>query len=82
VIKEDYISRFHCKIHYRETNKQYYIQDLGSSSGTFIQLLNPTLLKEGVILQMGEGEYLLKRLQVEDTICQVIFEATEGVMKG
>ncbi|CAD8173978.1 unnamed protein product [Paramecium pentaurelia] len=82
VLKEDYVSRQHCKIFHKENNGFFYLQDLGSSSGTFVQLTNPTLLKEGLVLHMGSGQFLISKIKIQGTKCSVFIKVLEGIMEN
>ncbi|CAD8066201.1 unnamed protein product [Paramecium sonneborni] len=82
VLKEDYVSRQHCKIFHKEINGYFYLQDLGSSSGTFVQLSNPTLLKEGLILHMGLEQFLISKIKIQGNKCQVFIKILEGIMEN
>ncbi|KAM3147653.1 hypothetical protein pb186bvf_000460 [Paramecium bursaria] len=80
VYKEDYVSRFHCKV-YRQ-KEYHYIQDVGSASGTFIQLDCPTILKAGVILQMGSFMYRIYNLVKKEDCITVYVDMLDGNRKG
>ncbi|CAD8154058.1 unnamed protein product [Paramecium pentaurelia] len=82
VLKEEYVSRQHCKIFYKENNGSFYLQDLGSSSGTYVQLTNPTLLKEGLILHMGLGQFLISKIKIQGNKCSVFIRVLEGIMEN
>lgn len=41
----------------------YYLQDRGSQSGTFVYLSQKTLVKQGMILEMGSHEYTISHVQ-------------------
>lgn len=62
--RKSYISRTHFR--FAIENNQLYIEDLGSTNGTFIGLVNrepvkdKTLLKDNTWLVLGEEEFLVK----------------------
>jgi pSer/pThr/pTyr-binding forkhead associated (FHA) protein len=43
VLTEEYVSRFHCHVILK--NDKFFLQDLGSTSGTFVSLTHPALLR-------------------------------------
>jgi pSer/pThr/pTyr-binding forkhead associated (FHA) protein len=50
--EDGYVSGLHCNVTCE--NGEVYVTDLGSSNGTFIQLLGETELKNGDVLLMGQ----------------------------
>lgn len=61
------ISEKHALIGYK--NNGYFIQDLGSKYGTFIKINHRTLLKYGMILEIGSYQFVVTEI---DHINQVI----------
>ncbi|CAD8177074.1 unnamed protein product [Paramecium octaurelia] len=82
VLSEDYISRQHCKITWNSNNQTFYLQDLGSTSGTYILLIYPTLLQEQFIIQMGSAQYRIERLDIQGMKCSVQMKIVEGNRLG
>ncbi|CAD8186513.1 unnamed protein product [Paramecium pentaurelia] len=82
VLCEDYISRQHCQITWNSNNQNFYLQDLGSTSGTYILLINPTLLQEQFIIQMGSAQYRIEKLDIQGIKCSVQMKIVEGNRLG
>ncbi|TDH67667.1 hypothetical protein CCR75_009182 [Bremia lactucae] len=60
IISDDpYVSRFHFQIQYDPMEKEYYLQDLGSTTGTFIFLKPdaPKRLHVGDRVKLGDTEF-------------------------
>jgi pSer/pThr/pTyr-binding forkhead associated (FHA) protein len=49
---DGYVSGLHCHLSYEDG--EVFVTDLGSSNGTFIQLLGEVELKNGDVLLMGQ----------------------------
>lgn len=65
VLNQPTIGRHHCKISYHEQTHHYYIEDLGSKNGTFINAnrLNrntPVLLKANSIVGLDQLRFIFK----------------------
>ncbi|CAD8099678.1 unnamed protein product [Paramecium sonneborni] len=82
VQSEDYVSRYHCKITWNSNNQNYCLQDLGSTSGTYILLIYPILLQEQFILQMGSAQYRVEKLDIQGIKCSVQMKIVEGNRLG
>ena len=50
--EDGYVSGLHCKISYEDGDA--YVTDLGSSNGTFVQVIEETELQNGDVLLMGQ----------------------------
>ena len=53
----DYDDKFigiHFQIKYDENNFKYYIKDLGSGYGTFVKLTEPVIIKNNLLINIGE----------------------------
>ena len=61
------VSKHHCKIVYRENTRNFYIEDLGSSNGTFVNSSRiaanvPQLVRSGYIIALDKYQFVLKQL--------------------
>ena len=59
---ENQISKRHCAIVFRKKNQKYYLKDLGSQNGTFlnghyIENAVPVELKDQDVIQVGKSRY-------------------------
>ena len=59
VIPESSVSRKHCQIQYAAKSNQFLLQDLGSTTGTFLLLRKPIPLRLGQLFQAGSSEFLV-----------------------
>lgn len=57
VIQESSVSRSHCKVHYSAKTNQFLLEDLGSTTGTFLLLRRPIPLRIGQLFQAGCSEF-------------------------
>ena len=57
-LDDPYVSRQHCLI--RNEGKQYFIEDLNSANGTYVngEQVTESLLKEGSLIQIGSSRFL------------------------
>ncbi len=65
VILDSSVSRHHCRITYRPETNHYYIEDLGSTYGTFVGVHRlpkntKTLLKSGDMIAVNETKYIFR----------------------
>ena len=77
------VSRLHCKI-YKQANV-YFIEDLGSSNGTFIRnrrIGAPILLDFNSIFQVGESVLLFSLPNLRDLAANYATEVAFGVEAG
>lgn len=73
VVNDPEVSRRHARL-FREGDNYFY-EDLGSTNGTFIQeqrITTPTLLKTGMILEIGERVSLLYEEKITDPFATVV----------
>lgn len=57
------VGRHHCRIIYRESTNNYYIEDLGSKNGTFVNSFRlaantPMLLKSGSMISLDRIQFI------------------------
>lgn len=60
ILTEDYVSRTHCMVEFDQKTKFFYLKDTGSTSGTFLLLTAPSLMRLGLILHMGSMQYKIE----------------------
>jgi pSer/pThr/pTyr-binding forkhead associated (FHA) protein len=60
VISESFVSRKHCEITHQNGN--FYLRDLGSTTGSFLMTRDKVTLKEGMMFQMGLSEFKVTML--------------------
>ncbi len=63
------VGRRHCRIVYKEATNNYYIEDLGSKNGTYVNSFRlaaytPQLLKNGSMVALDRYQYLFKQVEV------------------
>jgi len=57
VIGESFVSRKHCEVRYNESTNQFLLNDLGSTTGTFMMVSCPLQLQLGTMFQLGLSEF-------------------------
>lgn len=72
VLSENYVSRRHFQIT-RDRSGQHLLQDVGSTTGTFLMVREELLLEHLMVLQLGTTELTV---QLEGELCALV--ATEG----
>jgi pSer/pThr/pTyr-binding forkhead associated (FHA) protein len=60
VISESFVSRKHCEISNKEF--EFFLKDLGSTTGSFLMIRDKVTLKEGMMFQMGLSEFKVSML--------------------
>ena len=88
VISESFVSRRHCEIKYVESNGQsergppssdgdltnFYLRDIGSTTGTFIMVRQEVALSSNMMFQMGLSEFKVVTTS-KPTMCELhVFE--------
>lgn len=63
IIGESFVSRKHCEIRYDAKSNQFKISDLGSTTGTFVMIRQPMVLKLGMMFQMGLSEFKVTNIK-------------------
>ena len=54
------MSRKHCEI--TTHNGEFYLKDLGSTTGTFLMIRDKIALKQGMMFQMGLSEFRVNEM--------------------
>jgi pSer/pThr/pTyr-binding forkhead associated (FHA) protein len=57
VISESFVSRRHCEIRFKQSTNQFLLNDLGSTTGSFIMARTFLDLEIGTMFQMGLSEF-------------------------
>ena len=78
VIKDNYVSRKHFRVDKMPSTGGFGIQDVGSTTGTFVIMRDNVMLKPNMVFQMGGTEITVS--SVDNLSC--VLEATEGNSKG
>ena len=60
VILEESVSRHHSEIEFKEGN--FYLIDIGSTTGTFIKIQTSLELQEGLILELGSNQFYIEEI--------------------
>ncbi|EGR31598.1 hypothetical protein IMG5_106500 [Ichthyophthirius multifiliis] len=63
LILEESISRFHAEIEF--LNKEFYVRDKGSTTGTFIKIKEKLELKLGMVIEMGSNQFQISKILLE-----------------
>ena len=75
VILEESVSRYHAEILFK--NKDFYIRDIGSTTGTFLKITANIFLEVGMIIEMGSNQFMIEKMvcannagDLQMTICE------------
>lgn len=81
VIPEGTVSRKHCRVYHND--KGAFIEDVGSTTGTFLMLKHKTAIKEGFMFQLGGSEFRVTSIRTEEepTVTIEMFEGVDAVKK-
>ena len=55
VVLEESVSRYHAEISFKDN--QFFIADIGSTTGTFLKIQNQYTLQSGMIIEMGSNQF-------------------------
>ncbi len=75
VILEERVSRYHAEILFK--NKDFYIRDIGSTTGTFLKITANIYLEIGMIIEMGSNQFIIEKMTSANNagdLCMVICE--------
>lgn len=77
LILEESVSRYHAEIEYEDG--QFFIRDIGSTTGTFIKIIDKIELEEvtvgltqGMIIEMGSNQFEVGRIKEGEVILRII----------
>lgn len=62
VIFDESVSRYHAQVTYRDSN--FYLVDIGSTTGTFVKITEPLELKEEMIIEIGSYQFMIKKVTI------------------
>jgi pSer/pThr/pTyr-binding forkhead associated (FHA) protein len=80
VVLEESVSRHHAEISYRKEN--FYLQDIGSTTGTFIKIKGKELLEETMILELGSRQFLVEYINSLSLLIEVRLKIIDGPDTG
>lgn len=80
VILEESVSRFHAEIVFK--NKEFYIRDIGSTTGTFIKIPNNTQLEVGMMLELGSNQFCVEKVNCANNSGELSLVVVEGPDQG
>ncbi|EGR33735.1 hypothetical protein IMG5_041730 [Ichthyophthirius multifiliis] len=75
LILEESISRFHAEIEFK--NNQFYLKDIGSTTGTFIKIKDKIQLTLDTVIEMGSNQYEVTKIKQDPPYVQLT--VLEGV---
>lgn len=64
VIFDESVSRYHADIFFK--NENFYLRDIGSTTGTFIKITKPIELVEDIILEIGSYQLIVSHIHIEN----------------
>ena len=76
VILEESVSRFHAEILFK--NNEFYIRDIGSTTGTFLKILSNIALEIGMIIEMGSNQFLVEKINCSNNSGELVLLVFEG----
>lgn len=62
-IYDESVSRYHSAILYE--NHVFYLKDIGSTTGTFIKVVDPLPLKLNMIIEIGSYQFLVQNIYID-----------------
>ncbi len=80
VILEESVSRFHAEILFKI--KEFYLRDIGSTTGTFIKIPNNIKLEVGMIIEMGSNQFFVEKANCINNSGELILLVLEGPDQG
>lgn len=64
VIFDESVSRYHAQVIHRDSN--FYLVDIGSTTGTFVKITEPLELKEDMIIEIGSYQFMIKKVHISE----------------
>lgn len=80
VILEESVSRFHAEIVFK--SKEFYIRDIGSTTGTFIKIPNNIQLEAGMMLELGSNQFCVEKTNCLNNSGELSLIVVEGPDQG
>lgn len=63
VIFDESVSRFHAQIVFEDD--QFFLQDIGSTTGTFVKILQPTPISQNDIFEVGSFQFIARDIYLD-----------------
>lgn len=67
VIYDESVSRHHAEIFFRPTSAQFFLKDIGSTTGTFLKIVDPLELKLDMIIEIGSYQLMVSNIFVHNS---------------
>lgn len=80
VILEESVSRYHAEILFK--NKDFFIRDIGSTTGTFLKITANIFLEAGMIMEMGSNQFIIEKVMVANNAGELYMAICEGPNVG
>jgi pSer/pThr/pTyr-binding forkhead associated (FHA) protein len=80
VILEESVSRFHAEISFEKN--EFYLRDIGSTTGTFIKIMGILMLEEDMIIEMGSNQFLVESIGYCNQGGELVLKVLEGPDQG
>ena len=84
VVSESFVSRKHCEIRFKNSTNQFLLNDLGSTTGTFLMARAALELELNAMFQMGLSEFKVSCIRYSPfgQAKSMILQVYEGPAKG
>ena len=80
LILEESISRYHAVIHFNTIDLNFYLQDVKSTTGTFLKIEQPLELRQDMIFELGSNQFLVNAINASQCYLELI--VSEGQYIG
>lgn len=60
VIFDESVSRYHAQVYFEDIN--FFLKDIGSTTGTFIKIEEPMVLDKGMVIEIGSYQLAVKEI--------------------
>ncbi|CAK76878.1 unnamed protein product (macronuclear) [Paramecium tetraurelia] len=77
LILEESISRFHAEIVFQD--EDFFIKDIGSTTGTFIKVESKLELEIGMVIELGSNQFEIQQLTSNNQTVEVVMLIIEGL---
>ena len=71
VISQGCVSRNHCEISFNFNNNNFFVRDFASTTGTFLLLNDEKALRNNLMFQIGQSEFMVEMEHQESSECQL-----------